>query len=221
MANGYQHYNLLRMSPQNGRVEVLDLMLAFTESKGPTSTVPAYSYIADQREDINNNIDVIARGFRMSVTMTIDFFAMADEAVLLEIVRRAGETMIDGSRAWDFDLSIDGGINFHPVLLRSGGVDGPDGHANKTIAGNRWRTTWHRIGLLDAIPLSDPGAGAPVGLAAFLPTVWQLPTASESNRGYVYLLRRAGLPDEAFISLGDGIGGFGYLSWAYGGALLP
>lgn len=197
MPTGYQHYAILRMSPQDGADDTLDMMLGFTDCKGPTIIgPPSYEILRDEREDINLSLRSRYDGLRFLCRLRFAISETNDTALLNTIVARS----LDPDQ-WTLYLSIDGGYNEYEVELAE--WEGPIPFNGMTRGGAEWVLEFIGSHVITEVPdiipgLSPPVPGTvvppPVPFTMTVPLVSALPTASRDYAGR--LLRYASNTEE-------------------------
>lgn len=218
---GYQHYVTLRMSPLDGADETMDMMLAFTDCKGPTIIGPPnYEIERTRRQDINRRRATRFWGLRFECALRFAIIDMDDSLLLSKVVKRGLDT-----DQWTLYLSIDGGYNEHEVELDD--WEGPLPLNGNTNAGAEWVLEFVARNLIDEVPdvrpdLDPPSADAsipasPVAFTASVPLVPALPTASRDYAGR--LLRwGSGTEEQVWVCLVDAGGDYQWIEWGTGGS---
>lgn len=202
---GYSRYALVRMVPDNGAEEVLDLMQAFTDARGPTTIEEQHRLVAvTTRENINRELSPRHYGFRSVTRLRFDICTMEDQQWLARMVNRAIRD------DWTTYLSVDAGTNEQEVELTA--YDGPD-VLQKSYIGARYSMTLTAVELLDEIPLISDDPPSPIALPSYVPAVSSLPAASILYYRRV-LIDESTTPHSAVICLDDGAGGYQWRAWA-------
>jgi len=129
---GYLWRTWIRMTPQDGPSETLDLGFifpgGFTASGVLTAAEPRYREVQDMRETIERRLRPLRFGFRPEVRLRFDIVETdPNAAVLAKIVRRLMDPY------WRVELSLDDGRTYREVVLRE--APSPEPFGGKTVAG--------------------------------------------------------------------------------------
>jgi len=151
--SGYEWHQMVRMTPDNGAAEVMDLRTAFSDASGPVRTTPRYRDESEYDDDVNLITRAVHRGLRPEVTLRMDIATMADQANLATIVSRLMRP------DWSVELSLDGGVTYRGVRLSRPPT--PRGFRGKTVAGATFDLSLRCTETIDdyAAMMTAPGDG--------------------------------------------------------------
>jgi hypothetical protein len=141
----YAWKGVFKFIPTDGIEETMDLASVFTDTSGPGKIDPSHVYESTNRQDVNRRGNQKDWGFRPRCKMTFEIIDTALQAYFALIVNRLRATDV-----WVVLLSLDGGINYRQVQLKS--FDGPDPIQGKTFAGAKYVLEVEGVELLDQIP---------------------------------------------------------------------
>lgn len=141
----YQWQPLVRITPDNGAVETIDLRTGMTYLGRPVKCAPKWTPATEMREDVNRSARVRVDGVRIDVEFDFDIggTSMADHEVLSRIVN----TLLAQSAL--VELSLDNGATYREVVLLK--YTGPDPFRGKTIAGARFQLDLRCVDLVDEV----------------------------------------------------------------------
>lgn len=128
LPTGYEIAPVVRIVPENGMPERLDLRALISDHGGqPFEVRPRYRLIQDNRTTINVSLRPYKRGFRPEVRMRFQVSTMAQDVVLTQI-----ENACLDPRVKVF-LSLDAGQSEREVMLRN--MTGPESMGGKSFIG--------------------------------------------------------------------------------------
>ncbi len=127
MPNGYTWKHWIKLSPTDGDDETIILRQEFLEGHGPVRTNVTIQDDKETRLDLNKVLRQEVFGFRYRVTIRIELFDMEEQRALVKIVNALKD------RDTTVSLSLDGGVTYKPVILRT--MPSPRAIRNLTIVG--------------------------------------------------------------------------------------
>lgn len=141
---------VFKFVPTDGIEEVMDLSEVFTDTGRPSSIDASHVPDITARIDVNRRGNAKGWGFRPTAKLKFEIFSTELQAYLALIVNR-----LLANDIWTVYLSLDGGITYRQVELKS--YDGPDPIQGKTFAGAKYSLEVQAVDLLDQTPALGTG----------------------------------------------------------------
>jgi len=147
-STGYAWHHMVKMVPEDGLTEVLDLMQELPDVRGPNRTVVSWTHEQDTRSDINKIRRQKHFGFRARVTIIMDILNINHHRVLVRIMNAFGDDTTD------VFLSLDGGFLYRKVIMTKPASPRPI--RNLIVVGATFELTMETAELIDEmVPIAD------------------------------------------------------------------
>jgi len=136
---------MFKFVPTDGIEEVMDVGQVFTDTGRPSAIDAGHVPDVTHRIDVNRRGNAMGWGYRARCKMSFEIISTETQAFLALIVNR-----LLANDIWTVYLSLDGGITYRQVELKS--YDGPDAIEGKTFAGAKYSVEVQSVELLDQVP---------------------------------------------------------------------
>jgi len=160
---GYGWWPLVRLTPQNGPVSVIDLRNDLLSVQGPTKvTGPRPKLVQELRETVNRRLRPRVYGIRWEIRFVFEVVAdMADHDQIVALVNAYLR------RDTTIELSLNGDEVYRECVISA--YEGPEPLAGKTFVGARYELAFQTVDLVDELPAIGSVLSGPVDP---VPSAW-------------------------------------------------
>ena len=145
---GYSWHHMIKLVPEDGAEEVLDIMQEFPDTKGPGRTDLEYRDEQETRTDVNKIRRQVYDGFRARVTYRIEILDIEHQRALVKIMNAFADELTA------VHLSLDGGFTYREVIMIRAASPRPI--RNKIVIGARFDLRMETAELIDELePMAD------------------------------------------------------------------
>jgi hypothetical protein len=141
---------VMKFVPTDGVEEVMDLREVFTDTSGPGMIDANHLPEQTKRNDVNRRNTSVGWGFRPTCKFTIQLISTELHQYLALMVNRLMK-----SDVWACFLSLDGGLTFREVQLKS--YSGPKPIGGKNFVGAEYVVDIEGVELLTQVPALQTG----------------------------------------------------------------